>query len=249
MAWPTEAGSLRGAPARTVTRPPTTARARVIRPGSGIRRQVTELRGAWRVFGTAGYRLYRQLGSPPQPGDTPWATPASLPVTPVDLFGDGTWYLAVSYYNGILDSGFLPIGPRGEPYRVLVVDKGVEANAPPQPPVDVRLEQLGGGVVRVTALYAEVGPNRADQWVISWGGGPVIWSHTNTVAMPTSGLAILEFDITGLADAEVLNLLVTTQRSGDNVQSTNTTVSTITVDAAGPSSVPDLRRWRGVPVG
>lgn len=249
MAWPTEAGSLRAAPARTVTRPPPPARARVIRPGSGVRRHGAELRGAWRIFAAATYRLYRRLGSPPEPGDTPWATSATLPTTPGDTFADGTWYLAVSYYNGVLDSGFLPIGPRGEPYRILVVDTAAEAPAPPQPPVDVRLEQRGGGVVRVTALYAEVGPNRADQWVVAWGGGPVVWANTAVVAMPASGLAILEFDISGLADAEVLNLLVTTQRSGDSAVSVNTAVLTVTVDASGPSAVPDVRRWRGVPAG
>jgi hypothetical protein len=72
-------------------------------------------RGLWRIFAPACFRLYRSNVAPPLPGDTPWTTSASLPVTPADTFADGTWYVAVSWFNGIYDSYFLPVGPSGEP--------------------------------------------------------------------------------------------------------------------------------------
>ncbi len=81
----------------------------------------------YRVFTTAEYRFYRAQGAPPAESDTPFATSPTLAFTDSGTrFGDGTWYVAVSYFDGVLDSGFLPVGPGDEPYLTLeLVDEQI----------------------------------------------------------------------------------------------------------------------------
>jgi hypothetical protein len=206
-------------------------------------------RAKYRVFNAAVYRLYRSNVAPPEPGDTPYATSVSLPTTPANTFADGTWYLSVSKFNGVLDSGFLPLGPQGETYVKLVIVAGVAQAAEPSKPILVSTELLDGGVVRVTALYvaAADGTSRADTWAIAYttdGSTPTAGSPTVTAAMSgTSGLEILQYELPAQADGTTVKALVQSRLS--------TTYSEAPPDVAqlvstqGPASVLDVQASPG----
>lgn len=206
----------------------------------GIRQ--ARLRGRSRVFGEPQYRFYRSSSGPPAETDTPYATSASLPATPADTFADGTWYLSVSWYNGILDSGFLPVGPRGETYRLLTVSGGAEAGNPPAPPMDLRLIARPGGVVRIVALYHEAGDNRADEWAIAYttdGGTPPAGAPDITQTFGGLGLELLQYDLPAQADGTTVKVRVEARRNDGTTESpvwvySSSTVLTATADAAGP---------------
>lgn len=155
-------------------------------------------RGTYRIFGPAVYRFYRSTSAPPAPGDVPYATSASLPATPATTFADGTWYVSASYFDGVYDSGFLPMGPGGETYKTLVVSGGVAKSFPPAVPSDAKIRGRAGGVARVTAIYLPAcdavaigGPGPADAWAITYttdGSAPTPCSGTADV--PTVAVAI-----------------------------------------------------------
>ena len=139
-------------------------------------RHYGEARGLCRVFNAAQYRVYRtgpyvsawppgNEGDPPAEGDTPWDTCSALPYSPAGTFSDGVWFLAMSYFNGVIDSGFYPIGPAGEPYLRLELSGGVEVGLPPQEPT-WSVEAIAGDKIRVCAWYAETGSDRADEWAL-----------------------------------------------------------------------------------
>ncbi|MBX3465272.1 MAG: hypothetical protein KF878_00045 [Planctomycetes bacterium] len=205
-------------------------------------------RGLYRVFGPAGYRIYRSDAGPPAEGDEPWATSAALPASPEDAFGDGTWWLSVSYSNGVVDSGFLPIGPTGETYRLLVVDGGEEAAAPPAAPIDVRLELRAGGVVRVVALYAQGGPLRATAWAIAYtvDGSPPDEDAPTVVqafARP-GGIELLARDLPAQPHGTTVRVRVQVRR-GASAYSVGSTVLEAVADAQGPTQVPGGDLWLG----
>lgn len=140
-------------------------------------RHYAEARGLYRVWNAPKFRIYRTgpyvaswppvtEGEPPAEGDPPWETCDALPYSPAGTFTTGVWLIALSYFNGVLDSGFYPLGPKGEPYRRLFIDAGgQEAGNPPEEPT-WSVEAIAGGRARVRAVYAETGPNRADQWAL-----------------------------------------------------------------------------------
>jgi hypothetical protein len=105
-------------------------------------------RGALRIYNTAEYRFYRtDDGSAPDPdSDAPYATASSLPATPAVDFADGTWNVTVTYFNGVLESSPLAIGPAGETYLTLVIDSGEETEAAPNGPITWRInEEVAAG--------------------------------------------------------------------------------------------------------
>lgn len=207
-----------------------------------------QARGLYRVFGAAVYRIYRSNSAPPAEGDSPWATSATLPATPADTFADGTWWLSVSYFNGVVDSGFLPIGANGETFRQLVVAGGVGVGTPPSAPLDVRLELRAGGVVRVVALYAQEGDDRATVWAIGYtvdGSTPAEDTPTATQDIErTSGVEVLVYDLPAQANGTTVKVRVQTRR-GASTYSDGSTVLTATADATGPAQVPGGDLWSG----
>ena len=210
--------------------------------------------GMYRIFNAAEYRLYRSNSGPPQEGDTPFATAASLPATPANTFADGTWYLSVSYFNGILDSGFLPLGPAGETYLRLDID-GDTADSPPQAPSQWRLEARAAGVVRIIGLYRESTTNRAEQWAIAYatdGSTPPVDTPDLTHDMPSQGLAVLNYDLPAQSHAATVKVRLQTRRNiGTDlvpiwIYSEDSEVKSLAADAVGPSAPPTAETWPGV---
>jgi len=208
-----------------------------------------DARGLYRVFNAAEYRFYRSNAAPPVEGDVPFATSAALPHTPADVYADGTWYLSASYFNGVIDSGFLPLGPAGETYLRLDLADGEESGSPPAGPTDWRLALDAAGVVRVVGFYWESGSLRADQWALAYttdGGAPAADAPDVTATM-AAGLAILDYALPGQADGTTVKVRLQTRRDddGDWVYSEDSVVKTITADAAGPTAPLDAQRWAG----
>ena len=209
--------------------------------------------GLYHNFGTAEYRFYRSNTAPPVETDTPFATNASLPYTPVDLFADGIWYVSVAYYNGILTSGFLPLGPNGETYIRIEISGGVVLQTPPNPPISWELELRPAGVIRVKAFYQQTGSLRATQWAITYTtngatpGTPPAVSPTVSAAMPSSGAAVLEYDLPGQADGTTVKVRLQTRRNDGGTwrYSENSIVKSLVADAAGPIAPLVLQPWPG----
>lgn len=214
-------------------------------PSTRLGRFYSEHGGRYRVFAPAVYRFYRSSVAPPVEGDTPFATSATLPSTPVDTYGDAIWYLSMSYFNGVLDSGFLPLGPRGETYLKLEISSGLELENPPTAPLDVRLELRAGGVVRVIALYLELGALRADTWAIAFttnGSTPPTDTPTVTQAV-TDGLAVLSYDLPAQAHGTTVKVRVQTRRV--SVYSDGSSVLTALADSVGPVAPTSAVSWAG----
>ena len=203
---------------------------------------LTDASGKYRVFNAAEYRFYRSNSTPPVEGDEPFATNATLPHEPADTYADGTWYLSVSYYNGIYDSGFLPVGPLGETYLRLDLAAGVETTSPPAGPLSWHIENVGSGVVRIIAIYLQGGNLRASQWAAAYttnGSTPATDTPDVTQDMETDGLAVLSYDLPGQGDGATVKVRLQTRRFDDPsyVYSEDSEVQTITADAAGPAAV------------
>lgn len=218
-----------------------------------IRKCRVEARGLYRVFNTAEYRLYRSQVRPPQEGDTPFATTASLPYEPADVFGNGTWYVSMSYFNGVIDSGFLPLGQAGETYLRLEIESGSEVYAPPNGPNDWRLENVGGGVVRVLGYYRQGGGLRAGQWAIAYttdGSEPAADTPDVTRSIVAEGLALLEYDLPAQGDGTTVRVRLQTRRLDDATwrYSEDSVIKTISAEATGGGAAAaplDAYRWVG----
>jgi hypothetical protein len=209
--------------------------------------------GTYRVGVGAEYRFYRSNTGPPLETDTPFDTAASLPHTPTDTYPNGTWYVSVSLFNGILDSGFLPLGPNGETYIRLEVSGGVVLGVPPQGPVNPSLELRPGGVVRVKAFYFQTDALRASEWAITYTtngatpGTPPGVAPTVTSAMPAGGAAVLEYDLPAQLDGTTVKVRVQTRRDDGGTwrYSENSVVLTAVADAAGPVQPLVIANWPG----
>ena len=123
----------------------------------------SRIRGQYRVKNAPEYRLYRKLGSPPEPGvDTAFATSATLPFTPAGTWADGHWYCGVTYFDGWRESPFVRVFE-------LRISGGNQVDRYPAPPLQTALEQRSGGVVRIhaTALQEVTHKGRLpDTWAI-----------------------------------------------------------------------------------
>jgi hypothetical protein len=205
-------------------------------------RHYVDLRERYRIFNDAEYRFYRSSVAPPAEGDVPFDTNSTLPHTPTDTFGNGTWWISVSYFNGILDSGFFPIGPRGETYLRLDLAAGVEILSPPQGPTAWRLEKRAGGVVAVVAAYTESGSLKASEWALTYTfdgstpGTPPAVSPTATVAMVAGAIVALDHELPAQADGTTVKVRLQTRRNdGTWIYSEDSTVETTTADNSGPA--------------
>ena len=230
------------------------ARSRTISPRLiELGRRYHDGRGKYRVFNAAGYRFYRSNSSPPAESDTPFATNATLPHEPSDTYADGTWYLSVSYFNGVLDSGFLPLGPHGETYLRLDLSGGEETIQPPKGPNDWRLEACAGGVVCVVGFYFESDDNRADQWAIAYttdGSDPPADTPDANPAVQ-GNLSVLGYDLPAQSHDTTVKVRLQTRRndgtagSPDWVYSEGSTILTLSADAQGPAAPPAATLWTG----
>lgn len=209
-------------------------------------------RGKYRVFNAAVYRFYRSNSAPPAESDPPFATSATLPATPADTYANGTWYLSMSWFNGVIDSGFLPLGPNGETYLRIDLAAGAVTGSPPKAPLDWRVELLPGGVQRVSGVYFEVGSLRATQWSVGTAVDPSVPpadTPTVTQAMATHGLAVLSYSTATLAHGTTINWRVQSRRSDDGgvtwVYSAGSVVKQAISDATGPTAPLVARGWPG----
>ena len=210
------------------------------------------LRGQYRIFNAATYRFYRSNSGPPAETDTPFATNATLPHEPTDTYANGTWYLSMSYYNGVIDSGFLPLGPNGETYMRLDIASGAVVGNPPQPPLVWNVTAAVTGKVRVQAVYMETGALRATQWAIAVGQNnpPAIDTPSWTPLIATTGQAVLDHVTTsGWPEFSELFVRCQTRRSDDggstwiysDVDETKTIISDALADLVPTSG----DKWRG----
>ena len=188
----------------------------------GLRRYYHEARGLYRVFNAAEYRFYRSNSAPPEESDTPFATNATLPHEPVDLYANGTWYISMSYFNGVIDSGFLPIGASGETYLRLDLSAGVEINSPPKAPGGWSMVPSGLFNLRFTGFYYQTGTLRATQWALTYDmlggtpGTPPAVSPTYTEAfVGTRGLVFFKYDLDFSAGVGSVEARLQVRRSDD----------------------------------
>jgi hypothetical protein len=173
-------------------------------------------------------------------GDVPFATNATLPFTPADTFSDGTWYVSVSYFNGILDSGFLPLGSGGETFVRLDILAGESITAPPAGPTFWRLEHIGSGVVRVYGTYLERGSLRATEWALAFttnGSDPAIDTPDVTQSFRTRGGVSLAYDLPAQSNGVTVKARLQMRRLDSSYRySENSTIETLVVDTVGPAA-------------
>lgn len=228
-------------------RPPRQRRPTVTRMAAYRGRRHAEFRGKYRVFNAAEYRLYRSNSGPPVESDTPFGASSSLPTTPANTYADGTWYLSLSWFNGVFDSGFLPIGPRGETYLRLDLSGGAETLEPPAAPSTWRIDQTAG-VVRVSGLYAQAGSLRAEDWAIGYtvdGSTPAADTPTVTQAI-AADLDALVYDLPVQSHGTTIKVRLQTRRNdGSWVYSEGSTVETLVIDTTGPTAPRAGDRWSG----
>ena len=207
-----------------------------------------DARGLYRVFNAAAYRFYRSNVAPPVEGDTPFDTNPTLPFEPSAAFADGTWWLSMSYFNGVIDSGFRPVGPRSETARRIDISGGKLVTSPPLGPDDWRLELLTGGVVRIVAYYGESGTQRATEWGIAFTTDlsiPAADAPDIVIPIEAGGVAVLSHLLPAQPDLTTVQVRLQTRRddNGSFVYSENSVVKQLTVDTSGPAAVLDLRKF------
>lgn len=209
-------------------------------------------RGAYRIFNAAKYRFYRSNSAPPSETDSPFETASALPYTSSATFSDGTWYLSMSYFNGVLDSGFLPLGSYSETYVKLEIASGVAVGDRPGAPVSARLEQRAGGVIRVIAVYSAVsdGANRATEWTIAYttnGTTPASDAPTIAQSMGSGAISILAYDLPAQADGVTVKVALQVRRTiaPTYLYSEPATILSALASATGPSAPLSLSAWSG----
>lgn len=248
MAWPSECGSLAAVrPSPTFVSASAAARTFVKVPFA--RRRYGRASWLWRGFHTAEYRFYRRKDVPPEEDTTTFATSSSLPDAPTPTFDDGTWFVSVSRNNGLYDSGFLPIGPAGEPYYRLEISGGDEQPQRPRAPFGVRARAIAGGVVRVDAFYVETGTDRATEWAIAYttdGSDPAEDSPDVTVSMTGGAAQALSHELPAQSDGTTVKLIVQARRNdGGYVYNRGSTIVTVVADDSEPDDVLSSSTWRG----
>ena len=202
-----------------------------------------EMRGLYRIFNATLFEIWHSASGPPLETDAPTWSPATLPFTGTGALADGAHYFSMARFNGVIKSGFLPLGPNGETYLRFDLSGGVIVGSPPRGADQWNLVVTGPGVVRVTGVYFEIGDLRADDWALSYTSDgstplvlPTVGSGTTNAfkTMPTGGLATLVFDITGVGGATVKARLQTRRfDGGDWFYSEGSIVKEIDADNVG----------------
>lgn len=217
-----------------------------------------EGRGLYRIFNAAEYRFYRTTGGgkPDQSADSPFETNATLPYTSTTTWADGTWWTSVAYFNGVIESPFLALGPAGETALRLEVASSAQVKLPPEGPDSFTLEQLASGVIRIHATYfpgrdTNGGDGKATEWAI-WrtfdGSAPNPANAPDLTVTMTFGFGfdVLSKDLAAQSHGVTVKVLVRTRRDDPPViASENTTVVSTTADTTGPAVPGSLYSWRG----
>jgi len=223
-------------------------------PAAHGRTYYFDARGLYRVFNAAEYRLFRSSTAPPAETDVPFATAPTLPATPADTFADGTWYVSASYFDGVLDSGFLPLGPEGETYRRLDIAGGELQLAPPAGPTAWELAAAAGGAVRVLGHLFQPAILSPHQWAIAYttdASTPPAGDPDLTQAMAAIGLVWLDLLLPAQAHGTTVSVRLQTRRNDGSdetpawVYSEGSTVLTLTADAQGPTAPTSAVAWPG----
>lgn len=160
-----------------------------------------DMRGVAWILNEAEFRFYRSSAGPPLETDPPFATNATLAHEPTTTYSSpATWFISVSFFNGAIDSGFLPIGLNGETFVRLELVGGQVVNGPPLAPHLWAVVPAPGGDVRLTGVYFQTGALKATHWGISGIGQwiastPFPPSPDNAqtfVPMGTGGIQVLD---------------------------------------------------------
>ncbi len=205
-------------------------------------------RGLYRIFNAAQYRFYWSNSAPPVAGTSPQATNSTLAFTTSTTFADGTWYVSVSYFDGVLDSGFLPLGPNGQTYLAVEISGGVIVATRPSQPSYARLVVLPGGVVALTAYYNSLidGASRATQWAINYtttGATPANNAPNLTQAMSSGPFQVLTYNLPAQPNGTTVKVELQTYNGGN--YSLPLTVLIATASTAGPTAPLGLQSWPG----
>lgn len=211
----------------------------------GVRRAMQ--RGLYRVFNAAVYRFYINSSRPPAPSDAPSFTNSTLAYTPSTAYGNGTYYLSVSYFDGVLDSGFLPLGPLGQTYLTMQISGGVLIGPAPSGPLSSALIVRAGGLVQIMAAYnpAVDGINAATVWAIAYttdGSTPPSGNPSITMQIFGGGLAMLNYDLPAQTGGTVVKVILQTRRGAVYSAATLLTATALT---AGPTAPADLKSYEG----
>jgi hypothetical protein len=223
--------------------------------------------GLWRIKNAAKYWFRWNTSRPPTLDDPVNGTTATLPHTPADTFTSGTVYVAMTYFNGVLESGFYPVGANNEPYLRIDLDAGgTQTISPPAAPLTVDLQDRGAGTARIVAYYSDRAAEayRADQWCVAYttdGTTPPADTPDYTASIG-SGVVIplmldLDADFDGAAfpasHNTALQVRVQTRRNDGTAGSpdwtysktTDADVQSITIDAQGPDAPPGAHPYAG----
>lgn len=214
-------------------------------------------RGAYRIFGQAGYCFFYG-SSPPTDDESEDEFYTSFNgYETSETFTDGIVYVAMKKTNGIVKSSFKPIGINGERYLRFDLSSGSELAAPPRKPFDVRLEAYAGGVIIVNGGYFEIGSNRGAQFAIIYttnGSDPGEDSADITVDTPSSGPAILSKALPAQGDGTTVKVRVQMRRNDGTAESPvwrysdtdSDDIMTATADAQGPAAPGDIDHKSGL---
>jgi len=176
------------------------------------------VRGLYRIFNAAGYRLYYEDGRTPEPGrDTVRDTNASVPWTPTFNFksADADYRVGVTYTDGINESGLVV------PTRI-EIDSGAKLPARQRKPARFWMAPDADGVVIVKAIYhkprdanAETAATHWAIWYTTDGSDPDTGTapdYTETMTF-AKGVARLAKSLPAQADGTTVKVAVRTRRT------------------------------------